>query len=212
MTYAELTTLLQEYLENEETSFVANIDLFIKLAEEDVYRKVQLPTLRKNSTSLFTASDPYLAMPSDFLSPYSVAHISGGSHTFLTSKEVSFIREFAPAAATTGTPRYFAMFDQDTMIIAPTPSANDSVELHYYYKPASLTAGADDGTTWLSENAENALLFGALMQGYAYMKGDQDVITSYKEQYMKAIADLQVIAEGRIRKDSYRNIDKRQPV
>jgi len=212
MTKSELYTLLQEYLENEETSFSTNRDLFVRLAEEDIFRQVQLPDLRKNSTSTFTASSPYLGTPSDYLAPYSMAVVVSGTYTFLVSKDVSFIREAFPSPTTTGTPRFFAQFDDDSFIIGPTPASNYTVELHYFYKPESLSEMDDDDETWLSANAENALLFGALMHGYIYMKGDQDVIAGYTSQFQKAIADLKIIAEGRVKKDSYRQSDKRIPV
>lgn len=212
MNKGEVYSLVQTYLEATEATFVDNIDMFAQLAEEDIYRQVQLPQLRKNSTAAFTASVPYLATPSDYLSSYSMAVVVAGQYSFLTSKEVNFMREVYPDPTVTGTPRFFAQFDGDTFIIAPTPTTNYTVELHYFYKPASISTLADNESTWLSLNAENALLFGMVMHGYIYLKGDQDVMASYKGQFDKAVMDLKTIAEGRIRKDSYRNIDKRTPV
>ena len=212
MTKSELYALLSSYLENEEATFLSNRDMFVRLAEEDIYRQVQLLDLRKNSTATFSASSPYLAAPADFLSVYEIAVIDSGSYSYLINKEVSFMREAFPSPSTEGLPRYYSMFDDDTLIIAPTPDDNYDVELHYFYKPESLADAADGGETWLSINAENALLFGALMHGYIYMKGDQDVIKSYVEQFQKALADLKIIAEGRNRKDSYRTSDRRLPV
>lgn len=212
MNKGELYTAVQGYLEATETNFVANLDTFARLCEEDIYRQVQLPQLRKNSTSNFILGSQYLSAPSDYLSSYSMAVSVGGSYQFLTSKEVNFMREVYPSPSELGIPRWFAQFDGDTFIVAPTPSNNFPVELHYYYKPISISTMADVGTTWISLNAENALLFGMVMHGYIFLKGDQDVMASYKMQYEKAINDLRTIAEGRIRKDSYRNIDKRTPV
>lgn len=212
MTKAELYELLSQYLECEETTFETNREMFVKLAEEDIYRSVQLTDLRKNSTSTFFEDSPYLTPPEDFLSAYSMAVIVDGQHRLLLQKEVDWIREVYPDASAGGVPRFYGQFDDDTFIIGPTPDDSYPVELHYYFKPESITELADDGTTWLSENAENALLFGSIVQGYIFLKGDQDVIASYRAQFDKAIAQLQVIYEGRARKDSYRNIDKRQPV
>ena len=212
MNKGELYAAVSTYLEATETNFVANLDTFAELCEEDIYRTVQLPQLRKNSTSAFVPSSPYLATPSDYLSSYSMAVVVSGAYQFLTSKEVNFMREVYPSPATLGIPRWFAQFDGDTFIVAPTPSTNYPVELHYFYKPVSISTLSDVGTTWILENAENALLFGMVMHGYIFLKGDQDVMVAYKTQYDKAINDLKTIAEGRIRKDSYRNIDKRTPV
>ncbi len=211
MTKAELITLLQQYLENEETSYVDNIPLFIKLAEEDIYRSVQLPVERTNETSTLVVGEPYLGLPTGFLSAYEIAVIDEGVYFYLINKDVSFIREAYPSATQTGVPRFFAVFDEDTMILGPAPDDDYSIEMHYFRQPASLVDGGDGDTTWLSEYGENAMLFGALLQGYIYMKGDQDVIKSYMEAYGKAIENLKLIAEGRNRKDSYRTSDQRIP-
>lgn len=212
MNKGELYSLVQTYLEATEASFVATLDTFVKLAEEDICRQVQLPELRQNSVSQFNAGSPYLEAPDDYISSYSMSVIVSGVYSLLTSKEVDWMREVYPDPSTLGVPRWFAQFDDDSFIVAPTPASAYDVELHYFYKPPSLSSMTDPDTTWLSRNAENALLFGTVYHGYIFLKGDQDVIASYKAQFDKAIMDLKTIAEGRIRKDSYRNIDKRTPV
>jgi hypothetical protein len=112
MTYAELVTLLEEYLENQEATFVANIPVFVRLAEDDIYRNLQLPFLRATDTSLmFTSSSPFFTLPSDYMSTYSFAVVAGTTHTFLLNKDVNFIREAYPDSTTTGTPRFYAQFD-----------------------------------------------------------------------------------------------------
>ena len=210
MTYAELQTAVQAYLETYETNFETHFPRFVELAEEDIYRRVQLPDLRKNTTSNFVTDDPYLSTPSDYLSTYSMAVIAAGGHNFLIPKDVNFIREAFPFSTTPGLPRYYALFDDDNFIIGPTPNDTYSVELHYFYKPEPLSS--TNTTTWLSENAENAILFGTIYHGYIFLKGEQDIIAAYKAQFDKAIEDLKVIAEGRNRKDTYRLADRRQPV
>lgn len=212
MIKSEFISAIQKYLENEEQSFIDHIPDFVDLAEEDIARQVQLPHCRKNATTTFISSNQYLTTPPDYLSPYSMLVVAQGDHRYMMSKEVDYIREFWPSPTRTGVPRYFAQFDHNSFLVAPTPSQDYEVEIHYYGKPDPLRAAPSNGTTWLLANCENALLFGTLMQGYIYMKGDQDVINSYKMQFDKAIAALQIIYEGRQRKDSFRNIDKRQPV
>lgn len=211
MNYTELSSLLGQYLEAEEATYTANIGLFVRLAEEDIYRTVQLPVLIQNSTSFFGSDDPYMSTPTDYLSTYSMAVMVAGVHRYLQSKDVNYIREAYPDPSVSGVPRYFAQFDQENFLIAPTPDDNYPIELHYFYEPESISTSAS-GTNWLSENGENALLFGSLLHGYIYMKGDQDILVAYKGQYEKAIADLKTIAEGRVRKDSYRTSDQRLPV
>jgi len=210
MTYAELQQMLKDFLEVDETTFNSNIAQFIKGAEEDIYRQVQIPDLRKNSTTNCAVGIRYVGLPTDFLSSYSFA-ITDTDMYFLENKDVNFIREAFPSTST-GRPRYFAQWDDANFIVGPTPDDTYEVELHYYYKPASLADGASSGTTWLSENAENALLYGSLIHGYAFLKGDQDVFKQYTSLFQKAVTDLKLICEGRVPKDTYRTPDARIPV
>lgn len=212
MNYGELKTAVKQYLECDETTFNTNIDTFFELAEEDIYRQVQLPDLMETATSMCFLGDRYLPLPTDFLSPYSLAVIVAGEYRMLLNKDHSFIREVYPNPDALGVPRYYAMFDDQTLLLAPTPAEAYTVEMNYFYIPPSITSGGDSMTTWLSTKAINALLFGATIQGYIYLKGDQDVIAQYREQYAQAIASLKIIAEGRDRKDSYRTSDRRIPV
>ena len=208
MTYSELTAMIKAYLEVDETDFNTYLPQFIKAAEEDVYRKVQLPDLRKNVTTNFTASSQYLATPTDYLSPYSLAVTDSGSQYFLENKDVNFMREAFPDYTTEGRPRYFAQFDDDTFILAPTPDSAYVAELHYFYKPSSLVDAGASGTTWLSTNAENALLYGSLRHGYAFLKGDQDVHQQYEAMFQSSVDALKIITEGRTPKDTWRTPDR----
>ena len=212
MNYGTLKTLTNQYLEVDETTFNANIGQFVRLCEEDIFRQVQLQELMETSTATLLPNDQYLALPADFLSPYSLAVIVGGEYRMLLSKDHSFMREVYANPTTTGVPRFYAMFDDETIMLGPTPDQAYQVELNYFYEPLSLTQGDDNANeTWLSKNGEQALLFGTVLQGYIYLKGDQDVIAAYQNQYQSALAALKIIAEGRNRKDSYRKSDRRIP-
>ena len=129
---------------------------------------------------------------------------NSSSKEFLLQKDVNFLHEFHPNSSTTGTPKYYAFFDKDNFIVAPTPDSNYSVELHYYYRPASLTAGADSATSWLSENAPNALLYGSLVEAYIYMKGEADMLQLYEKQFSEAMSRIKDLAEARENSDAYR--------
>lgn len=212
MTYTELKALVQQYLENEETSFVANIDDFTRLAEEEIYRQVQLHDLKTLATTTTNTGDRYLATPSDFLAAYSMAVKDGDEYTVLLSKDVSFMREAFPDTTATGKPRFYSLLDDKNFILGPTPDDEYEIEMNYFFEQESLVDIGDGKETWLSKNAKNAILFGVLYHGYIYMKGDQDVIKMYQDKYIQALADLKIIAEGRNRKDSYRTSDKRLPV
>ena len=204
-TYDELKQAIQDYTENDETSFVNNLPLFIRQAEERILKNVQLSLFRKNVSGALTASNKYLACPSDFLAPYSLSFVNSDSdHVFLDFKDVDFVQSFNPDATTTGNPRYYAVFDINNFVLGPTPDSNYAVELHYFYRPASLTAGAGSGTTWLSENAELALLYGSLIEAYIYMKGEQDVMAQYEKRFAEAITGLKMFGESKEVTDEYR--------
>jgi len=203
-TYAQLKTAIQDYTENTETSFVTNLPTFIKNAEQRIFKLVDLEVFRKNATSTLSQNDPYLSVPTDYLASFSLSITNSSSKEFLLQKDVNFLQEFHPNSSSTGTPKYYAFFDIDNFIMAPTPDSNYAVELHYYYLPASLTAGADSGLTWLSDNAPNALLYGSLVEAYTYMKGEQDMLTMYEKQFTEALTRIKDLAEARENSDAYR--------
>jgi len=209
-TYAQLKQAIQDYTENDETSFVTNLPLFIRQAEERILKNVQLSLFRKNSTASTTASNPYLAVPSDFLAPFSLSLRGPDQDRFFVEfKDPSFLQSYTPDDTTTGAPRYYGVFDVDNFLLAPTPNApavgqNYTAELHYFYRPLSLTAGSESGTTWLSDNAPNALLYGSLVEAYIYMKGEQDMLQMYEKQFSEAMNRIKDLAESRENSDAYR--------
>jgi hypothetical protein len=208
MNYSELVQAIQDYTQNEETSFVSNIPTFVQQAEERINRSIMLPELRKNATATMTAGNKYVARPSDFLSVFSFAVIdAAGDTTYLLDKDVSFIREAYPSSGTQAIPKYYAQFDGDydtdegNFILGPTPDANYDVELHYYYDPPSIVTS---GTSWYGTNAESALLYGSLIEAYTYMKGEADLIALYTGRYKEAMGQLTGV-DIRSDRDEYRN-------
>jgi len=205
MTYSELKSLIQDYLQNTETSFVSNIANIIKQAEERILKTVKLPVFRKNVEGSLALGNKYLSTPTDFLDNFSLSITNSSEQSFLLFKDVNFIREVYPNASTTGVPKHYALFDDTTFIVGPTPNASFTAELHYFYRPASITAGSDSCTTWLSTNARNALLYGSLIEGYMYMKGDADLMQQYEKRYMESISRLKTLGEGDNTVDTYRD-------
>lgn len=204
-TYGQLKSAIQDYTDNAETTFVNNLPVFIRAAEERILKNVQLQFFRRNQTANVTSGNKYLACPSDYLAPYSLSFVDGNSDKqFLQFKDVNFVQEFNPDASDTGAPRYFAQFDIDNFILAPTPDSNYAVELHYFYRPPSLTAGADSGTTWLSENADLVLLYGALVEAYIFMKGEQDVMALYDKRFQEGLIALKQFGEAKEVTQDYR--------
>lgn len=203
-TYAQLKTAIKDYTQNEETTFVANLPLFIRFAEERVLKTVQLNVFRKNVTASASAANQYLSCPSDFLAPMSLSYAVSGDKNFMDFKDVTFVQTYNSNPSTTGLPRYYAQFDVDNFVLAPTPTTGYTMELHYLYRPTSLTAGAEDGTTWLSENAELTLLYGSLVEAYIFMKGEQDIMGLYDRRFTESLMGLKMLGEAKETSDEYR--------
>jgi hypothetical protein len=202
-TYDELKQAIQDYTENTETTFVNNLDIFIKNAEERILKIAQLEVFRKNTTGALTASNKYLAAPSDYLASFSLCLTNGTDKEFLLFKDVNFVQSFNPSGAT-GVPRYYAQFDVDNFILGPVPDSNYAVELHYFYRPLSLTAGAGSDTSWLSTNASVALLYGSLIEAYTFMKGEGDLIQNYTQRFTEALSRVKNFGESQEVTDAYR--------
>lgn len=210
MNYTELTSAIKEYTENEETTFVSLIPTFIQQAEQRIFRTVTIPEVRSNSTGTLTQGNQYLQRPSDFLAVFSLAIIdpTTAAYTYLLEKDVNFMREAFPVAATQGVPKYYGQFDGDNIatsteghfILGPTPNANYTVELHYYFEPPSIVTSQ---TSWLGNNADTVLLYGSLVEAYTFMKGEADIMQQYKERYETALRELSII-DAANKGDSYR--------
>jgi len=210
-TYTTLKTAIQDYLDSTETSFVTNLPTFITTTEERIFKNVQLDDFRKNQVGNFTASGPYLQCPTDYLAPFSMAVIdSSSNYNYLLLKQVSFIRDYSPNASTTGLPKYYAEFDNNTFMVAPAPDSAYEVELHYYYRPASLTTTTGSETTWLSENAPNAMLYGSLVEACTYLK-NYEAIPVYESKFQEALLGIKNLGEGKSTRDQYRYDEIRRP-
>jgi len=273
-TYTQLKTAIQDYTENNETSFVRNLPLFIRLTEERILKNVQLHLFRKNVAGSMSQNDKFLAVPSDFLAPFALSFTNGASGTtFVDYKDPEFIQLYTPNSTTTGAPKYYGMYDLTNFILAPTPDVGYDAELHYFYRPKSLTkssytltlttvtgtftssdtitggtsgessgvnsvpsntslvviipssnyavgetitaspsgatgvvsaVGADTEVSWLSENAELAMMYGSIGEAYTYMKGDPQLMQSYTQRFNEALIRLKNLGEAQEVTDEYR--------
>jgi len=204
-TYAELKQAIKDYTDNNETTFVNNLPLFIRMSEERILKNVQLSLFRKNATASTVANQKYLACPSDFLAPFSLSFEGAdGDKFFVEFKDPSYIQTYTPDSTTTGAPRYYAQFDVDNFMLGPTPDAIYPAELHYFYRPNSITIGSDSGTTWLSTNAEIALFYGALVEACVFMKGEPDIMASYNQKFQEALVGVKMLGEAKETTDEYR--------
>ena len=225
MTYNELTAAIKDYLmveyvgDGAEPTFVANIDNFIKNTEIIINNSVQLPAFRTNVTGTLTAGNQYITLPPDFLSIFSLAVIPNTTvdlvptptHQYLLNKDVNYIREAYPYPSAQGTPQYYSLFDQDTFLIGPTPVDDYSVEMHYYAYPQSIV-DAPTGTTWVGTEFPNALLWGSLVEGYIFLKGETALIQTYQAKFDQVMAELKQVGDGKNREDSYRTTQVRDKV
>ena len=202
MNYTQLKANIADYCENTFTD--DEYATFTKLAEQRIYNTCQPPALRKNVTGTTTASNKYLAMPSDFLYTYSMAVIDPvtGEYEYLINKDVNFIRQAFPFPAVSGKPTHYAYFDQNTFILGPTPNNTYTIELHYGYYPESIVTAQ---TTWLGDNFDSALFNAAMIEAATFMKAEPDIVSLYNERYIQSIAFLKNMADGKLRQDAYRD-------
>ena len=218
MNYATLVETIQAYTENDFPDTAGSggltsteqVDTFIQEAEQRVFNSVQMLDLRKNVTGNVTSGNKYLSVPSDWLANFSLAVIdTDGNYSYLLNKDVNFIRESFPDPTDTGIPTHYSFFDENSYILGPTPDANYSVELHYFYYPQSIVTAS---TSWLGDNFDSVLLYGSLLEAYTFMKGEADVIAGYQKRYDEALALLKELSEGKNRQDMYRTPQIRYPV
>ena len=225
MNYAQLTSAIKAYCENDFPQAVGaggltsaeQIARFVQQAEQRIYNSVQFPSLRKNVTGFASQNNKYLSAPNDFLAVYSMAVIDPvtGAYEYLLNKDVNFIREAFPIPTQTGKPTHYALFgptttnaippvitNELTFILGPTPNAGYSIELHYYYYPESITTA---NTTWLGDNFDSVLLYGAMLEAATFMKSDADVMKNYTERYNEALLLAKRLGDGLERRDAYRS-------
>ena len=217
MNYAQLTAAIRGYAENDFPNTVGSftsadqIATFVKNAEQKIYNSVQILALRKNVTGTTTPNNKYLGAPVDWLSTFSLAVIDPvtNEYEYLLDKDVNFIRQSFPFPAVTGKPQYYSLWDENTFFLGPTPDAAYQMELHYFYYPPSIVTA---GTSWLGDNFDTALLYGALVEAATFMKSDPDTLTNYTNRYIEAMSLLKQLSEGKNRSDAYRNGQIRVPI
>jgi hypothetical protein len=215
--YAQLTAAIKSFAENDFPDTVGSfssaqqIATFVQNAEQKIYNAVQILALRKNVTGSTSAGNKYLGAPPDWLATFSLAVIDPvtGEYEYLLDKDVNFIRQSFPFPAVTGKPQYYSLWDDNTFFLGPTPDATYQMELHYFYYPESIVTA---GTSWLGDNFDNVLLYGALLEAAVFMKSEPDMIANYNKQFDTAMILLKQLGEGKNRSDAYRNGQVRVPV
>lgn len=202
MNYTALVDLIQQYVETDETTFVSNIPNFVKLAEERIYRYVKVPGLRTTAAPVVTPSSADLSLPADFISADSLEILVSNSWVHLTPKDFDFLSQAYPSSTSTGQPEYYAQFDNDTIKLAPVPGEAYTTRLSYTRKPESIVTAS---TNWIGDNAEQALLYGSLVEAYTYLKGEPDLMALYEQRFLEAVGQAKTVGNGKTRTDEWRN-------
>ncbi|NBS69828.1 hypothetical protein EBT31_13085 [bacterium] len=211
MTYDELVTNIRNYTEVNSNVFTSSvINTFITMGENRILRDIDLDVFKKESTGSLTSGNKFLGAPSDILTHRYLMLTNAGEQIFLDFRDTSFMKEYWPDGTETGIPKYFSVWDQDTFYVAPTPNSNYTVELGYIYRPAQLSS--TNQTTWVSNNAPEALLYACLIQAYSYTKGPLEMLQYFENSYKQAVQGLGIEQQGRRRRDEYRDGMIRLPI
>ena len=205
MTYDELVTNIRNYTEVGSNVFTNSvINTFITMAENRILRDIDLDVFKKEVTGTMTTSNKFLTAPTDILTHrYLMLTDASNNQIFLDFRDTSFRKEFWADGSDTATPKYYAVWDQNTFYVAPTPNANFAVELGYIYRPTQLSSTNTE--TWVSINAPEALLYACLIQAYSYTKGPGEMLGFFDNSYKQALQGLGIEQQGRRRRDEYRD-------
>ena len=222
-----LTTLrgaIDEWLENTSWGSPSQRDSFIVLAEEKINSAVGIAGFNTDTTTgvFAVGANSIPPIPGIVTGPLSPSYLkvrsqaapeSGNPWSFLMLKDYNFLQEYAPVETSQSTPKYYSFYsdvsnsNQVTVNFSPYANGTYSYEFNYYFEPASITAGTADGTTWLSNHAKNALLYGSILQGYIFMKGEQQIIQTYEMKFVEALRALVVMQGGTFRDTSFNDSD-----
>ena len=220
-TYAELTQQILDYTETSTDVLTSTrTDDFIEHTENRILRDVDLDAFKSHQYSTLTADNPFLSLPGGSApTPTSLATIrtvhiwpaSGtATRTFLEQRDVSFMNEYWPVRTSTGTPKYWAWWDENTIYLAPTPDAAYNIELGITRLPTRLSSS--NTTSWLGNNAPVALLYGCLAEAFKFLKGPAEMLQLYEQSYQRAIQELMIEQQGRHRRDEYMHGALRTPL
>lgn len=211
MNYGQLRQAIIETVESDEAALVAAIPRFVRTAEETILKTVRLNEFKRNAQGNTSPNNPFLAVPIDFLATFALnITLPTGRRAFLEQKDVSFLREFA-APEIVGTPRFYAHFDVDNFLLAPTPASVFPAEINYFYRPPSLADGGDTATTWISINAPNTLLYGCLIEAGVFQKSEQDIMQMYQARFVQSLERLKHFGEALETTDNFRYGQIRKP-
>ena len=214
-TYSELVTQIRDYTETDSNVFTTVIvNDFIEHAELKIFRDIDLDVFRKYQTAALTSGDAFVGMPGatptsfsfirsvNIFSPSgSLGGLTDGERRYLEKKDTTFMSEYFPNRTSTGIPKYYANWDNDTIILAPTPNAAYTIELAYNALPTGLSSS--NTTTWVSTNVPQMLLYACLVEAFKFLKGPDNMLQTYERYYQQALQPFAGEQMGRRRRDEY---------
>jgi len=218
-TLANLQSDIRNYTEVGDNVFTADIlKPIIINAENKIYREVDTDSDRFYATSSLIVGNRYVTIPADLrFIRYVQLKDSEGNQFYLEQRDTSFMAEYysTPGTSSVDIPLYFANWDEDYWVVAPTPDKTYDITLAYNKEPESITSAT--GGTFLSNKYQDLLLYACLVNAYGYLKGPQDMIQYYSQAYEKALMSYAIEQQGRRRRDEYQDgvirtvLDSRNP-
>jgi hypothetical protein len=206
-TYANLKTDIRNYTEVDSNVLSDSVlTSIVKKAENRIYREVDADDERKYATSNLQSGNRYVTIPSDLRNiRYVQLTNSSGEQVYLDKKDVSFIAEYYNTPSTSsGLPKYYANWDENYWVVAPTPDSAYSITMAYAKQPDTITA-SDSTTTYVSNKYEDLLLYGSLVETYGYLKGPADMIQFYESSFQRALQSYALEQQGLRRRDEYQD-------
>ena len=212
-TYSGLVDQIRNYTETDSNVLTTTIvNDFITQAELRIFREIDLDVFRSYEFATLTASNPFVALPGStpstmsfvrYASIYQTTGATANERTRLLQKDVSYMNEYWPNRGNTGQPKSYAMWDQNTIYLAPTPNLAYNIELALNRNETGLSS--TNTTTWVSQNAPQVLLYACLIEAFKYLKGPYDLLAQYDKSYQQALERLQIEQQGRRRRDEYQD-------
>ena len=222
-TYSELVTQIREYCEVDSNVFTTTIiNDFIEHAESKIFRQIDFDVFRKYQTATLTSGDAFVGMPGNtptsfasiravniFSPSGSLGGLTDNERVFLEKRDPSFINEYSPNRTSTGIPKYYANWDNDTIILAPAPNAAYTIELAYNAQETGLSSS--NTTTWVSNNAPGLLLYACLIEAFKFLK-NPNMVAMYTQAYQELLTPLAAEQIGRRRREEYKDGVVRIPI
>ena len=206
MTYTELLQKIRDYTEVDANVLTSTIlDGIIENAEFRIFRDIDSDNNRRYATASLVADQRFIDTPDNLLVVRSAQIVNGGSggtRNFLEYRDVSYMSEYN-STGVTGEPKYYSMWDQNTIVLAPTPNSAYQIQLNYILKDQGLSS--TNTTTYLSQNFPNGLLYACLVEAFSFLKGPNDLLQLYEGKYKQVVEGFSIEQMGRRRRDEYQS-------